>query len=547
MGKGLYKVIFAEDEVPLRKAICQIMDWESMGFELAYEANDGQEALDYIEMYKPDVLLTDICMPLMDGLVLAKKVRERLHSMKIVILTGHDEFEYAQEALNLNVTKYILKPTTPQEFKEVMLKLKEELDAELLQKRNIVKYKQQYEESQKVLREKALLSLLTHRDQNLTYMLESCNRLGIDLNAKHYITAVSLIENKEEIAKEYWDGDYQLIDFAICNVCKEVLQEYNQDLVFLGHDHDVVIILKEKEMELRRFEDYCVDIMNEVKFNIKRVFNLELSVGIGDKYENFKEIPYSYQDALTALEYRILLGTSKIIVRSDIERKILHEKQKLDEWLMDLEHLIKTNDLAKVKQHLEYIFHYVKHSKMSITEFRTLLLKITVNILNVHNEIVQYNDQDDFVRFDIFNKVYHKENLDEVKSYYVELCETLIENIEKSRAQDQANLVTRAISYINNQYGNIKLDVQMVCEHLHVSTSYFSRLFKTETNETFVEYITRKRMEKAKELLKTSNMKVFEISQVIGYEDPHYFSYNFRKQTGMTPTEFRNSEGMTID
>lgn len=543
MGKNLYKVVFAEDEVPLRKAICQIMDWESMGYELVCEAENGQEALEFIETNKADVLLTDICMPLMDGLELTRRVREKMHGMKIVILTGYDEFAYAQEAVNLNVAKYILKPTTPTEFREVMVGLKEELDAELSQQRSVLRYRQQYEESQKIIREKTLMSLVSHGGQNLVYTKENCRRLEIDLEAKRFIAAVCHIDNKEKVAKEFWDGDYQLIDFAIVNVCREVLGAHNQDLVFLGQGQDVVAILKEKSDDHRRFSDYAVDVMTELKYNINRVFSLDMTVGIGDAYGQFEEIPYSYRDAVTALEYLPLMGKQKIIVRSDIERKASYEHQKLDEMLDVLEHIIKAGEADRVKPQIEHIFHMIKMEHMSISEFKTLLLKLTVNLLNVFNDVIQMNDRDEYIPFEVFNQVYKMKNLDQIKDYYIGLSHDLIQRIKRARIEDQSGIVDRAIGYINQNFGDKNLDVQSVCEYLHVSTSYFSRLFKTETDETFVEHVTRKRMEKAKEFLKTTNMKVAEISMAVGYEDPHYFSYNFRKQMGLTPTEYRNHEG----
>lgn len=546
MKTELYKVIFAEDEEPLRKAICQVIDWEKLGFQLVCEAGDGQEAYEMIQQEKPDVLLTDIYMPLMDGLELAKKVRKSNRSMKIVILTGYDKFEYAKQALEMSVNYYILKPTTPAEFSEVLVKIKEELDQEITAKRNIEQYKMKYEESLIVLRERALLNLITNSHRKIHGLNQNLQKLGIELDAKSFVVAIAVIENKEEIAKVYWENDLYLLDFAIYNVCKECLLEYDQELILIGQEDDFVVIFKENMVCENRFEDYCVEIMNDLRNNIQRIFNMELSVGIGDKYEQIEEITYSYKDALTALEYRPLEGMGKIIVRLDVERKESLMTQKLDDLLKKLEHFIKTGDMNAVIHQLEYIFSFIKHANITLNDFKTALLKMTVTIYSVYNEMVDI-DEDQPMEFHDFNEVFEKENIEEIKSYYIQLCERLLKKIEDLRDNDQVNLVKRAINFILKNYSNKDLDIQFICENLHISASYFCKLFKIQTKVTIVEFITRIRLEKSKELLKTSPMKVFEISQQVGYEDQHYFSYNFRKQTGMTPTEYRKSEALTID
>lgn len=546
MERERYKVIFAEDEEPLRKAICQVINWERLGFELVCEAGNGQEALEMIKQEKPDVLLTDIYMPLMDGLVLTQNIRKTNHSMKIVILTGYDKFEYAKQAIDLGVSYYILKPTTPSEFEEVLQKIKEELDQEITTKRNIEQYKKKYEESLVVLRERALLNLITNSHKNIYGFNEKLQRLGIQLGAKSFVVAVGVIENKEEIAKTHWENDLYLLDFAIYNVCKESLLEYDQELILIGQVDNVVVIFKENKKCENRFEDYCVEIMSELRFNIQRMFNMELSVGIGDKYEQIEEIAYSYKDALTALEYRPLIGLGKIIVRLDVERKESLLAQKMEDLLKKLEHFIKTSDMNAVVQQLDYIFSVIRHANIALNDFKTALLKITVTIYSVFNEIAE-TDEEHTIDFHNFHEVFEKENIEEIKSYYIELCKKMMQKVSNNRENDQVNLVKRATSFIQKNYPNKDLDIQYICENLHISASYFSKLFKIQTKETVVEYITKIRMEKSKELLRTSSMKVFEISQSVGYEDQHYFSYNFRRKTGMTPTEYRKSEALEID
>lgn len=543
MGEKLYKIIFVEDEEPLRKAICKVIDWRQFGFELAFEASSGKEAIEFIGKNKVDVLLTDICMPLMDGLELSKIIRQKIHAIKIVFLTGYGEFEYVQQALELKATKYILKPITPSEFQNFLEELKKELDGEIDQKRNIQKYKQLYLESQKVLKKKELLDLVTNRNNNIEILSE---KLGVGLKAKTYIAAVIVIEKKEKIAKEYWENDVQLLEFAIYNVCDEILTKNNQDLFFWDKNGSVVIIFKEGKEDKLLFKEYYIDVINQIKLNIEQIFNLEISIGVGDEYERIEKIHCSYQEALAALEYRALLGKGKVIIRSEIEIKESFAIKKIDDMLKKLVHFIKVGEMDKVIQHLDYMMNFIKYSKVDLADFKTVLFKITTTMLNTFNEAIDKNYTEIVIDFNVFNQVFEKNSMEEIKEYYLNLCKQFMNQIDKKREDDQGDLVSRASNYIYINYSNKDLDVQSICDYLHISPSYFSRLFKSEKKETIIEFLTRIRMEKSKELLKKTSMKVFEISEAVGYEDTHYFSYNFKKHIGITPTEYRKGRGVNF-
>ena len=543
LGEELYKIIFVEDEEPLRKAICKVIDWEKFGFELVFEASSGEKAIEFTKKNKVDVLLTDICMPLMDGLELSRIIRQKFNSIKIIFLTGYDEFEYVQQALELKATKYILKPITPSEFQDFLEELKKELDGEINQKRNIQKYKQLYFESQKVLKKKELLDLVTNRNNNIEILSE---KLGVVLKANTYIAAVIVIEKKEKIAKEYWENDLQLLEFAIYNVCDEILAKNNQDLFFWDKNGSVVIIFKEEILDEMVFKDYCIDVVNEIKLNIERIFEVEISIGIGCEYESTKKIHCSYQDAITALEYRTLLGRGKVIIRSEIEINEFFAIEKTDDMLNKLVHFIKIGEMDKVIQHLDYMMNFIKYSKVDLADFKTVLFKITTTMLNTFNEEIDGKHSEIVIDFNVFNQVFEKNSMGEIKEYYLNLCKQFMNQIDKKSKDDQGNLVGRASNYIYINYSNKDLDVQSICDYLHISPSYFSRLFKSEKKETIIEFLTRIRMEKSKELLKKTSMKVFEISEAVGYEDTHYFSYNFKKHIGITPTEYRKGRGVNF-
>ena len=183
----LYKVFFVEDEIIIREGIRDNVDWQSSGFEFCGEASDGERALPMLSMIKPDVLITDIKMPFMDGLQLSKIVRERMPWVKIVILSGHDEFEYAREAIHLGVTDYLLKPVTAQKLQSTLQSLAAQLDEERKAQEQQRKLAEQVEENQSMLRERLLFRMIVGAVPP-TEAIEKGQALGLDLSARYYLS-----------------------------------------------------------------------------------------------------------------------------------------------------------------------------------------------------------------------------------------------------------------------------------------------------------------------------------------------------------------------
>ncbi|WP_113671456.1 response regulator [Vallitalea guaymasensis] len=536
----MYKIIIVEDEIPVRNAICNIIEWEELGYELVYVSGDGQDALTYIENNQIDVILTDICMPFMDGLELSNEAKKILPTVKIVIITGYNEFEYAHKAVEIGVDHYLLKPITADEFTKMLIEIKNELDNEFSKKRNLLALKKQVETNKDILRDKFLMNLLYNKI-NSNIIREKVNNLGIKLEGTKYIVAVLQPENIKEIADSNWDCDYQLLEFAILNICNEVLTNYGQNICILGNDDQLIIFFVNDNQDEIEFRDTIDEIMNKIIVCVEKFYNIGMYIGVGDNYAELQDLHFSYKDALNALEYRVLNGSNKIIYKMDVEKTSSFSYHKIDEYLRELEYAIKIGG-NKTDKIIDYIFSIIIFSNVHISQFRTILLKITTTILKAYEDICSGSPNDVIIDFNQFNEVFGKEKIDEVKTYYKKLCKNLSNEINKERIDIKTSQMQKAYQFIYNNYQNKSLDINMICNHLNISSSYFSRIFKTETNQTFMQYLTKVRMEKAKDLLMNSDYKVYEISEKVGYEDPHYFSYNFKKKTGVKPTQYRKKE-----
>jgi two-component system response regulator YesN len=537
----MYKVIIVEDEVPVRNAICNIIKWEKLGYELVHIAGDGQDALAYIENNSVDIILTDICMPFMDGLELSSKAKKILPTVKIVIITGYNEFEYAHKAVELGVAHYLLKPITADEFTDLLKNIKNELDEEFSKRTNLIALKKQVEKNRDILREKFLMNLLSNRICG-DDIQEKLKTLDIDLSGKEYSIAVLMPENLVEVAKLNWKLDYQLLEFAILNICNEILNSYDQNNCIMGINNQLIIILKNDNKTTTEYRNMIDSILNEIIVCVNKYYEIDIYIGIGDTYDNLQDIHFSYKDALVALEYRVLKGSSRIIYKRDVEKKSSFTYMKIEEALRELEYAIKIGIADKISKIIDYIFSIIRFSDVNISDYRTILLRITTTILKSYEDIRSETSQDLSIDFNVFNEVFRKEKIDEVKDYYNKLCNGLATNINIERIDLRTSQIQKAFTFIHNNYHNKDLDINLICEHLNVSSSYFSKMFKNETKTTFIEYLTKLRMDKAKELLLNTDLKVYEISEKIGYEDPHYFSYNFKKKIGVKPTQYRKRE-----
>lgn len=333
----MYKLILVDDEEEVRKGMLRKIDWAGYGFEIAGEAENGYEALTVAEKTPPDVVVTDIKMPFMDGIELSEALSKKYPTVKIIILTGFDEFEYAQKAINLNVVEYILKPIASKEFTELLDKVKKGLDEEIAQKENVEALRKHYEESLPILREKFLSSLITSRLTDAEF-LEKNNSYATGINGDAYLVsvvsndAVCIEETKSRGMSEVMfhpHKDKKLLKFAMLNITGEVVAKFKLGLAFL-HDDTVVVILSFRNTERDEMMSRVLTVFEEVRQCMEKYLRFTVTIGVGTFCSSPADLSRSYKNAINALEYRLILGNNRVICIQDVEPKC-HEKVEFDE------------------------------------------------------------------------------------------------------------------------------------------------------------------------------------------------------------------------
>ncbi|MCY9657434.1 response regulator [Paenibacillus chondroitinus] len=547
----MYKLILVDDEEDVREGVVREVDWEAIGFEVIEKAENGREALEMVERLQPDVVVTDIQMPFMNGLQLAEAIRERFPTIKLIILTGHDEFEYAQRAIKLHIDEYVLKPFSAQELINALMKVKGQIQEEVAHRENVQLLMEHYRKSMPVLKENFLATLM-NRKLPREEVYEKAANYGIEIGGQSFVAAVLSIdgvlipeeelENREELSKSVslkYSPDQALKYFALLNITEEIVDKHRFGLVFMHDDHVVVLSVRESENREIALQE-TMKVLEEVRQNVEKYLKFTLTVGIGTVMKDVTKISYSYEDAVLALDYRLILGNNRIISIDDVEMRSVEKVRFDDVKEHALTRCIKVGTNQEIRETMDELFQGIEGA-VSVKDYQIYLLEILTCILKAAKDSNLNVDEvfgDNFIPFTEINKF---KSLEEAKHWLAELCASMMNHIATDRQYTYKNLVEMAKDYTKNHYHEGDITINKVCSHLHISAGYFSSIFKKETKMTFVNYLNHIRMEAAKEMLRSTDMKALEIAEKVGYADANYFSFSFRKNVGVSPKEYRNN------
>ena len=552
----MYTVLVAEDEFEVREAIVSGTDWAGLGFRVTDSAENGQEAWELFAKGAPDLLLTDIRMPFMDGLQLAERVKRQYPGTRVVILSGYDEFEYAQRALKLSVDEYVLKPFSSGDLANVLAKVRTVLDEEAAEKRDVEQLREHYRRSLPVLRENFLATLMM-RPLKRKELEEKSALYDIRLTGVSFQVAVVSLDTagpreqgqsgaamgsgpRKEQTPSTISEDQELLLFASLNIAEEIAAARNLGRVFL-HQGQVVLLTIAQEDDTHAVSSATMAAAEEIRQAIERYLKQTVTIGIGVVIPEPAGLSYSYKDAVLALEYRVILGGNRVISIADVEQRHV-EKVRFDELKeQSLVRCLKTGTAEELKEIVEGLFQGLAEAPVSVKEYQLYLMEIVTAVLRAAKDADA--DLDDLFgeHMATLAELYRFRTLAEAKAWLLGICTRLMGSIAVVRQSALHNLVEEAIAYTRANYGDSELSINNVCGRLHISAGYFSSIFKKETKLTFVAYLLHIRMEAAKELLRTTDLRALEIAEKVGYAEPNYFSFSFKKHVGMSPKEYRSS------
>jgi two-component system, response regulator YesN len=518
-----YKVFFVEDEIVTREGIRDNVDWGANGFEFCGEATDGEMALPLLQTAKPDVLITDIKMPFMDGLQLCKIVRERMPRVKIIILSGHDEFEYAQKAIELGVTEYLLKPVTSQTMNHALQKIAVQLDQERKKQEDLNKLQEQVEENRASLRERLLLKLVVGAISS-PEAIEKGELLGLDLIARCYLIVILKFELGDR--SEQFDYDeYQQVQHIVSG-----LVENNPDIFLLKKDwEEFVLVMKGSTPEyVEEEKDLLLDL---IKQNVERT-RYQPIIGAGTPKKRIADIYQSFIEALVAIQNAANESGSRL----DTTDKT--ELLKIDK--VAVENYLRRGGKDGFDQFFDAYIRPVGETALRYLIKNYIFMDFIVATAKL---VKEWGGDIDLVVPELNSIETILMNIKTIEDLREQASKILISALtfRDSQTKNQhANLIRRAKDYIDDHYMEANLSLNDISTLVNLSPSHFSVVFGQETGQTFKDYLTEVRIQKAKELLRATALRSIDISYQVGYNDPHYFSYVFKKNTGFSPSEFRS-------
>ena len=533
----MYKILLVDDEILVRDAIRENIDWGKLDCELIGDCENGKQAVEFVKTHEVDIVLTDILMPYMDGMELSHFLHDNYPDILIVIFSGFGEFEYAKKAIQYNVSEYMLKPVTAIELTKVIENMKEKLDSRKKEQRkmeSLTQVSQDYHKNANVIRSKAL-DCLVKCTREVQVSLDELERMGITFQAASYRVAVFDIDTYSEMYQMDMDKQQEsaLMAFVLFNVGDEIVVREKAGVVYQEGNNRVCIIFAGNRT--KEFSESIHRICHEIQKKVKEVIGLETSIGIGSWVRSPYELIYSYRLAAKAIDYRYLLGGNLLF---DMEEKKTDNSIFLINDLETLTEAIKSGDRRLMEETLGQIETEIKSALVEKSYACIYLQQVIRAIGNTCQSLSEEPEKIIAQRETLLKAVTEQRMFSQaaalVEKYAQEVFDELQE-LNSSSGQRQGML---AMDYIQKNYMDPGLSLNSICSYLNISTSYFSTIFKEMTGETFIEVLTRVRMEKAKELLENTTMKNYEIAEKVGFSDPHYFGISFKKITGKTPTEY---------
>ena len=527
----MYKILIADDEQIIRDGMKKLIDWESLGLQLVGVAENGEEAYQMIKKFNPDIAMVDINMPQIDGLKLCKMIKEEEINCEVIIVTGYDEFNYAREALRLEVNDYILKPLTRIEITEILKNVVVKLDKKQKKLNEINDLNNKVKESISTMQSKYLNALM-YGDIN-------SELFHLDSHYDWYLISILDIDTILSQLGKFKEEEIKLTKFAIYNIANEILNVKNSGIIFNTDENESAILFFSNGENSEIIVNDFIGILEEIRSACSNYLKITVTVGVGTLVNDSRIISKSYYNARKAMEYRFFIGNGVIVYANEFNYEFKEFKGGLVEIQSSIIKNVKGLNSNEVRRELDHFSKYMKLEKLDknlcINEWIKLVIIMFQALVDMDVDIEKILSG----TINVTNKVNSFKNIEEIKIWVLELYEKCSEYIETYYDANKKYFFNIKF-YMKENFTNQDFSFQRLCDYMHLSPSYLSSIFKNHIGKTFIEYLTELRMQKALELLTKTSLKSFEIAYQVGYSDPHYFSSVFKRTFNESPTEYRN-------
>lgn len=524
----MYTIVIADDEAGLRQALIRRIDWQDVGFEVVGEAENGAEALELVEKLEPDLLLTDVKMPFMSGIELARAVREIRPTMQIAFLSGFDDFTYAQQAIQYNIISYMLKPISSEELTKELKKIKSKIDERFEEFTRKTTQQEQYGLTGFVM-PLLLDSYQSSQSQEREALLER------EAVCRGLLKEASVSVCYTVLVTSFWDDrGNNLTDESSVNAVRLVFRKYVHHVSFYSNGRIVSLLIAARE----ELEKHLHILVEDISQSVKRILGLSAFIGVSRIVSELGSCHEAYIEAMDAMGYS-RRGNEGIYFISDIERCRTFDQEKVQSAVNEIENLLRSGSAEELECYLNDFFGEMEKDKTQPVTMRLVMAQLIAAVFRVVyavavSEAVQSLQLSPPLQGSIFFR-----DIGEMREQYIALCLTARELVAEHYKKSGCALCDRALEMIENRYMDSELSLNSISSEIAVSPNYLSALIKRSTGSTFVDLLTKRRMQEAKRLLLGTPIKIREISEKCGYNDQHYFSYCFKKFEGVSPNVCR--------
>lgn len=542
----MLKIFLAEDEVIVRETIKRMIPWENLGFELVGEAADGEMALPLLLRQKPDLLITDIKMPFMDGLTLAKVAKKEIPGLKVVILSGYDDFNYAKQAINIGVEDYLLKPITKNALIERLTEIRSRYEHEKTQKEYYEKFHREMQAYEKNS-SRDFFEALVRGSMDMMEIYRRSEKLGLDIVAEAYNVLIFTMNCEEDFSGQR-EG-YSEWEAESLELLEEFFSENTSAMLFRCNIFSYGVLIKGQKETIEENTRSCVS-------EIQRIFDRKEQkrqwfVAAGEPVERLSQIQKSYYSASRAFSQRYLYDENILYYdeMASMEKKNVTEDdstylQKVDVNALNpaiLQKFLSNGLLEGTENFVKDYFYAIGQEPLESLVFRNYVtLNVRFSVMSFLKEIgcdTRTLEQEDTE--DVLSE--SSKSLENAIAYAEKIISQAIALRDQNSGNKNRSILKTAVDFIDSHYMEEDMSLNKAANAANVSANHFSALFSQNMGQTFIEYLTNLRMNKAKEYLRCTSMRSSEIAGEIGYKDAHYFSYLFKKTQGMTPSDYRKA------
>lgn len=566
----LKTLIIVDDEPSVVNGLRTYVDWGAQGIELIGTADDGDTGLALIRELRPDIVLTDVQMPSMDGITMAAEVRALLPDAKIVFISGHNDADYLKSALQMHAADYIFKPVSRKELAVVLGKVTAAIDAERREKERVKEMQVKLTQSMPLLREKFLLSVVSD-NIGTAQVKDKLQFLGLPLLlASSYIIMVIVIDDVPQVMDSRSERDKQLLSYTVLNIIQELIDKQMRGVTFEKEPGEYVGILLDQPFEGRgagadgkaaaevqsgegtggnlpsveNAEDSSAEydlltLAEAIRDNLRKWLKLSVTIGVGEGVGNLSEVPSSYKQARGAADQKWYLGKNRILTMDNIESEDNLRYRFEPEGSERVITALKSGDLNRLQAELTSIFSLLELNRGQGSRYAQnvslhLILQSSQVLLEMNGMSAEWEKRE----MAAWQLVMRQETIQDLLHYTESYLRLVCDFVQARRSGKSSDVIERVRRLIEQRYPE-NLSVADIAAGVYLSPTYVRLLFKQETGETLFEYLTKVRIEKAKALLRDPQNKFYEICSAVGYTDPSHFSKLFKKITGSTPSAYR--------